>query len=263
MPYENLENVKTEVRDRVLFVTIDRPKVLNALNDQTVREIGRVFDEALTDDSVGAVIVTGGGEKAFVAGADINELAKMDPISGKRVSAMGQEVFNRIERFPKVVIAAINGFALGGGCELALACHIRIASENAQIGLPEVTLGIIPGYGGTQRMARLLGKGKAIELVCGGDRIKAAEAEKIGLVNQVVASDQLLTVAEELARKIASRSPVAVRAALEAIVAGSDMTQGQGELLESTLFGLLCSTQDMKEGMSAFLEKRPANFPGK
>ena len=172
-------------------------------------------------------------------------------------------MFLQIERFPKPVIAAINGFALGGGCELALACHIRIASEKAQIGLPEVTLGIIPGYGGTQRMARLVGKAKAFELICTGDRIGAADAEKIGLVNRVVPADQLLSVAEELAKRIASRSPVAVRAAMEAINHGADMPFEEGQLLEATLFGLLCATEDMKEGMAAFLEKRPAKFPGK
>jgi enoyl-CoA hydratase len=264
MSYDNLENVKTELRDGGVFVvSIDRPKVLNALNAQTIEEIGRVFAEARDDAAVRAVIVTGGGEKAFVAGADINELAKMTPISGKEVSAKGQRVLDSIERFPKPVIAAINGFALGGGCELALACHIRIASDKAQLGLPEVTLGIIPGYGGTQRMVRLLGKGKALELICTGDRVKADEAERIGLVNRVVPAEELMTVAEEMARKIASRGPVAVRAAIEAVNAGSDMSQDEGQFLESTLFGLLCATEDMKEGMAAFLEKRTANFPGK
>ncbi|HEY3055178.1 MAG TPA: enoyl-CoA hydratase-related protein [Thermoanaerobaculia bacterium] len=258
-----MENVKTEVRDGVLFVTIDRPKVLNALNALTVEEIGQVFIDARDDDEVRCIIVTGGGEKAFVAGADINELATMTPISGKFISERGQNVFLQIERFPKPVIAAINGFALGGGCELALACHIRIASENAQIGLPEVTLGIIPGYGGTQRMARLLGKGKAFELVCSGDRISAADAEKIGLVNKVVPADQLMSAAEEIAKRIASRSPVAVSAAIEAINRGSDMSFEEGQVLEATLFGLLCATEDMKEGMKAFLEKRPAKFPGR
>jgi len=263
MAYENLENVRTETRDQILFVTIDRPKVLNALNAQTVEEIGRVFAEARRDDAVRAVIVTGGGEKAFVAGADINELARQSPISGKETSERGQFILSQIERFPKPVIAAINGFALGGGCELALACHIRIASEKAQIGLPEVTLGIIPGYGGTQRMARLLGKGKALELICTGDRIGAAEAEKIGLVNKVVPPESLMAAAEEMARKIASRSPVAVRAAIEAVNVGSEMAFEEGQFLEATLFGLLCASEDMKEGMAAFLEKRPAKFPGK
>ncbi len=263
MAYENLENIKAEVRDGILYVTIDRPKVLNALNAVTVEEIGRVFTEARRDEAVRAVIVTGAGEKAFVAGADINELAKSTPISGKFTSEQGQNVFLQIERFPRPVIAAINGFALGGGCELALACHIRIASEKAQIGLPEVSLGIIPGYGGTQRMARLLGKGKALELVCTGDRIGAADAEKIGLVNKVVPADQLMSAAEEMARKIASRSPVAIRAAIEAINSGSDMPFEEGQVLEATLFGLLCASEDMKEGMQAFLEKRPPKFPGR
>jgi enoyl-CoA hydratase len=257
------ENIKTETRDGILVVTIDRPKVLNALNAQTVGEIEQVFDAARDDDNVRAVIVTGSGEKAFVAGADITELAKMNPITGKQTSERGQSVFTNIERFPKPVIAAINGFALGGGCELALACHIRIASENAQIGLPEVTLGIIPGYGGTQRMARLLGKGKAFELVCSGERIPAAEAERIGLVNKVVPADQLMSAAEEMARKIAARGPLAVRAAIEAINYGSDMPLEEGQLLEATLFGVLCASEDMKEGMAAFLERRTAKFAGK
>jgi len=258
-----MENVRTENRDGVLIVTIDRPKVLNALNAQTVGEIGEAFEAAREDDSVKAVILTGGGEKAFVAGADINELAKMTPISGKATASKGQGVFFDIERFPKPVIAAINGYALGGGCELALACHIRIASENAQIGLPEVTLGIIPGYGGTQRLARLVGKGKALEIICTADRIGAADAEKIGLVNKVVPADQLMSVAEEMARKIASRGPVAVRCAIEAVMSGSEMPFEEGQFLEATLFGLLCATDDMKEGMKAFLEKRAANFTGK
>jgi enoyl-CoA hydratase len=260
MAYENLENVKAENRDGILFVTIDRPKVLNALNAQTVAEIGRIFDEARDDAAVKAVILTGAGEKAFVAGADINELATMTPITGKAIAEKGQRIFSSIERFPKPVIAAVNGFALGGGCELALACHIRIASDKAQMGLPEVTLGIIPGYGGTQRMARLLGKGKALELILSGDRIGAAEAERIGLVNRVVPADQLMAAAEELARKMASRGPLAVRAAIEAVMSGSEMPFAEGQTLEATLFGLLASTEDMKEGMAAFLEKRTANF---
>ncbi|GAC1394915.1 MAG: enoyl-CoA hydratase-related protein [Thermoanaerobaculia bacterium] len=257
------ENVKTERRDNVLVVTIDRPKVLNALNAKTIEEIGRAFAEVRDDDSVRCVIVTGGGDEAFVAGADINELAKMTPIIGKFVSEQGQNVFLQIERFPKPVIAAINGFALGGGCELALACHMRIASEKAQLGLPEVSLGIIPGYGGTQRMVRLLGKGKAFELICSGERIGAAEAERIGLVNRVVPADQLMSTCEELAKKIAARSPVAVRAAIEAINSGSDMPLEEGQVLEATLFGLLCASEDMQEGMKAFLAKRPPDFPGR
>ena len=263
MPYENLENVKAEVRDGILYVTIDRPKVLNALNGQTVEEIYKVFAEGRADASVKAVILTGGGEKAFVAGADINELAQKSPITGKETSERGQFILSFIERFPKIVIAAINGFALGGGCELALACHIRIASEKAQLGLPEVTLGIIPGYGGTQRMARLLGKGKALELICTGDRIGAADAEKIGLVNRVVPADQLMLTCEEMAKKIMSRGPLAIRAAIESVNNGLEMPFEEGQFLEAALFGLLCASDDTKEGMRAFLEKRAANFQGK
>ncbi|SRR5581483_3246100 len=257
-----MENVRIETRDGVAIITVDRPKVLNALNAQTVQEINEAFEQARADESVKAVILTGGGEKAFVAGADIGELAKMTPITGKATSEKGQAVFASIERFPKPVIAAINGFALGGGCELALACHIRIASDRAQLGLPEVTLGIIPGYGGTQRMARLLGKGKALELILTGDRIPAAEAERIGLVNKVVAAEELMNVAMEMAKKIASRGPLAVRAAIEAVMSGSEMPLDEGFFLEATLFGLLASTEDMKEGMGAFLEKRAAQFKG-
>ncbi len=260
--YENIK-YQVDAASHVATITVDRPKVLNALNGQTIEELGQAFAEARKDDAVRCVILTGGGEKAFVAGADINELSKMTPISGKFVSEQGQNVFLQIERFPKPVIAAINGFALGGGCELALACHIRIASDKAQLGLPEVSLGILPGYGGTQRMVRLLGKGKAFELVCVGDRVGAAEAERIGLVNRVVPADQLMATDEEMAKKIATRSPVALRAAIEAINSGSDMPLEEGQVLESTLFGLLCATEDMKEGMTAFLEKRPPNFTGK
>jgi enoyl-CoA hydratase len=255
-----MDNVKTENRDGILFVTIDRPKVLNALNAQTVDELRRAFNEAREDESVRCIILTGTGEKAFVAGADIGELAKMTPITGKQTADLGQRVFRAIERSSKPVIAAINGFALGGGCELALACHIRIASENAQLGLPEVTLGIIPGYGGTQRMARLLGKGKALELILTGDRISATEAERIGLVNKVVPADQLMATAEEMARKIMARGPLAVGAAIEAVMSGSEMPFEEGQVLEATLFGLLAATEDMKEGMAAFLEKRKADF---
>jgi enoyl-CoA hydratase len=258
-----MENVRTENREGILVITIDRPKVLNALNAQTVDEIAEAFEAAREDESVKCVILTGAGEKAFVAGADIGELAQLNPVTGKATAEKGQRVLLSIERFPKPVIAAINGFALGGGCEIALACHIRIASEKAQLGLPEVTLGIIPGYGGTQRMARLLGKGKALELILTGDRIGAADAERIGLVNKVVPADQLMAASEELARRITSRGPLAVRAALEAVMSGSEMPFEQGQFLEATLFGLLASTEDMREGMKAFLEKRPAEFRSK
>jgi len=256
-----MENVKTEVRDGLLIVTIDRPKVLNALNAQTVDEIHQAFLAAHDDENVKAVIVTGGGESAFVSGADINDIRARGRDEG--LAAINSSLFAEIERFPRPTIAAINGYALGGGCELALACHIRIASDKAQIGLPEVTLGIIPGYGGTQRLARLVGKGKALEIICTADRVNAADAEKIGLVNKVVPGDQLMSTAEEMARKIASRGPVAVRCALEAVMSGSEMPFEEGQFLEATLFGLLCATDDMKEGMNAFLEKRAANFTGK
>ncbi len=258
-----MENIKTENDNGILKITIDRPKVLNALNQQTMEEIDSAFKAARTDAAVKAVIVTGSGEKAFVAGADITELAQKTPITGKETSERGQEILSGIERFPKAVIAAINGFALGGGCELALACHIRIAADTAQIGLPEVTLGIIPGYGGTQRMARLLGKGKALELICTGDRITAEEALRIGLVNKVVAPEQLMSTAEEMARKIMSRGPLAIRAAIEAVMSGSEMPIEEGQFLEATLFGLLCASEDTKEGMAAFIEKRKADFKGK
>ncbi len=257
-----MENVKTENKDGILIITIDRPKVLNALNAQTVGEISEAFEAARNDESVKAVILTGSGEKAFVAGADINELAQCNALSGKTTAEKGQRIFFAIERFPKPVIAAVNGFALGGGCELALACHIRIASENAKLGLPEVTLGIIPGYGGTQRMARLLGKGKALELILTGDRIDASEAERIGLVNKVVPADQLMQTCEDLARRIMSRGPLAVTAAIEAVMSGSEMPFEEGQFLEATLFGLLCATDDTKEGMKAFLERRAAQFKG-
>ena len=257
-----MENVRTENKDGVLVITIDRPKVLNALNAQTVAEIGEAFAAAKDDESVKAVILTGAGEKAFVAGADINELAQCNALTGKTTAEKGQRIFFAIERFPKPVIAAVNGFALGGGCELALACHIRIASENAKLGLPEVTLGIIPGYGGTQRMARLLGKGKALELILSGDRIDASEAERIGLVNKVVPADQLMQTCEDLARRIMSRGPLAVTAAIEAVMSGSEMPFEEGQFLEATLFGLLCATEDTKEGMKAFIEKRAAQFKG-
>ncbi|HJQ40934.1 MAG TPA: enoyl-CoA hydratase-related protein [Thermoanaerobaculia bacterium] len=257
-----MDNIKTENKDGILVITIDRPKVLNALNAQTVGEIAEAFEAARADESVKAIILTGGGEKAFVAGADINELAQCNAMTGKTTAEKGQRIFRAIERFPKPVIAAINGFALGGGCELALACHLRIASEKAKIGLPEVTLGIIPGYGGTQRMARLLGKGKALELILTGDPIGAAEAERIGLVNRVVPAEELMAACETLARKIVSRGPLAVSAAIEAVMSGSEMPFEEGQFLEATLFGLLCATEDTKEGMKAFIEKRAADFKG-
>lgn len=264
MAYDNLEILDTELRDRTLVVTINRPAALNALNAQTIDELSRVVDEARDDENVLAMVITGAGQKAFVAGADIRELASMTPVTGKSVSEKGQRVLDAIEQFPKPVIAAVNGFALGGGCELALACHMRIASENALLGLPEVGLGIIPGYGGTQRLPRLIGRGRALELICTGSPVKAEEAYRIGLVNRVVPAAELMSTVLGLAETIAKNSPIAVRAALEAATHGVEMPISQGQALESTMFGLLCATEDMKEGMTAFLEKRKEkNFTGR
>lgn len=258
-----LENVRHEMADSTLVVTIDRPKQLNALNAQTIREIGEVFDAARDDDRVRVVILTGGGEKAFVAGADINELATLDVVAGKGVAQKGQRMLDAIESFPKPVIAAINGFALGGGCELAMACHIRLASANAKLGLPETGLGIIPGYGGTQRLPRLVGLGKALELIATGKPVDAEEAKRIGLVNDVVTKEELLDRAREMAAAISANAPLAIRGAFEAAIHGLEMPKRQGLELEATVFGLLCATEDMKEGMNAFIEKRAKAFKGR
>jgi enoyl-CoA hydratase len=247
----------------VAVVTIDRPDKLNALNAEVVAELGQVFRDLREDDAVRGVILTGGGEKAFVAGADIGELAKMDSVSGVAVSRDGQEVFRMIERFPKPVLAAVGGYALGGGCELALACHLRLASENARFGLPEVGLGIIPGYGGTIRLARLVGLGRAIELTLTGEQIRAERAHDIGLVSGVVPRDELMDRARKLMGTITAKGPVAVRMALESIYGALDATTEEALRHESALFGILASTSDMKEGMSAFLEKRTPEFTGR
>jgi enoyl-CoA hydratase len=247
----------------VAVVTIDRPDKLNALNAEVVAELGQVFRDLREDDAVRGVILTGGGEKAFVAGADIGELAKMDSVSGVTVSRDGQEVFRMIERFPKPVLAAVGGYALGGGCELALACHLRLASENARFGLPEVGLGIIPGYGGTIRLARLVGLGRAIELTLTGQQIRAERAHEIGLVSGVVPREELMDRARKLMGTITAKGPVAVRMALESIYGALDATTEEALRHESALFGILASTSDMKEGMSAFLEKRTPEFTGR
>ncbi len=260
MPYENL---LYEKKDVVATITFNRPKVLNALNRRTVEELAECLGEAREDPEVRVLILTGAGEKAFVSGADINELAQRTPIDGKEFSRFGQNVFRALETLGKPSIAAINGFALGGGCELALACTIRIASRTAKLGQPEVRLGILPGYGGTQRLARLCGKGAAHELILTGEIITAEEACRIGLVNRVVEPGELLAVAETLARKIAANAPVAVKFAMEAIEHGMEMPQDEGMFLEATLFGLACATEDMREGTRAFLEKRPAQFKGR
>jgi enoyl-CoA hydratase len=257
------ENILYQVRDGIAFITFNRPKVLNALNRQTMNELGQALTAAKADASVRALILTGSGDKAFIAGADINELAQRTPVDGKEFSLVGQAVIHMLETMGKPSIAAINGFALGGGCELALACSIRIASKTARLGQPEVKLGILPGYGGTQRLARLCGKGVAHELVLTGEMISAEEAQRIGLVNRVYEAAELLPAAEAMAKKIATNAPLAVQYAMEAIEHGVEMPQEEGLFLEATLFGLCCATDDMREGTKAFLEKRPAQFKGK
>ncbi len=260
MAYENL---LYEKKDQIGYVTFNRPKVLNALNRKTVEELGDLLARAREDADVRVLILTGAGEKAFVAGADINELAQRTPLDGKELSSFGQSVFRRLETLGKPSIAAINGFALGGGCELALACTIRVASKTAKLGQPEVKLGIIPGYGGSQRLVRLCGKGVAHEIVLTGEMISAEEALRIGLVNRVVEPAELLPTAEALAKKIIANAPLAIKFAMEAIEHGMEMPQEEGLFLEATLFGLCCATEDMREGTRAFLEKRPALFKGR
>jgi enoyl-CoA hydratase len=260
MAYENL---LFEIKDQIAYITFNRPKILNALNRKTVEELGDALNRAREDSSVRVLILTGAGEKSFVAGADINELAQRTPVDGKDFSLFGQEIFHRLETMGKPSIAAINGFALGGGCELALSCTIRIASKNARLGQPEVKLGIIPGYGGSQRLARLCGKGIAHELILSGEMISADEALRVGLVNRVVEQAELISTAESIAKKIAANAPLAVKFAMEAVEHGMEMPQEEGLFLEATLFGLCCATEDMREGTRAFIEKRPAQFKGK
>src|SRR5580692_2151150 len=260
MAYENL---LYEVKDHIARITFNRPNVLNALNRKTIEELGECLDAARLDDSVRVVILTGSGEKAFIAGADINELAQRTPIDGKDFSLFGQEIIHRLETLGKPAIAAINGFALGGGCELALACTMRIASRNAKLGQPEVKLGIITGLGGSQRLPRLCGKGVAHEWILTGEMITAEEALRIGLVNRVVEPADLLATAETIAKKIIANAPLAVQYAMEAVERGMEMPQEEGLYLEATLFGLCCTTHDMHEGTRAFIEKRPAKFEGR
>jgi enoyl-CoA hydratase len=257
------ENLLYEVKEQIARITVNRPTVLNALNRKTVEELGLCLDAARQDDSVRVVILTGAGEKAFVAGADINELAKRTSVDGPDFARFGQEVFHRLETMGKPSIAAINGFALGGGCELALACTMRIASRNAKLGQPEVKLGILPGYGGTQRLPRLCGKGVAHEMILTGEMITAEEALRVGLVNRVVEQAELLATAEAIAKKIVANAPLAVKYAMEAVEHGVEMPQEEGLYLEAALFGLCCATDDMHEGTRAFLEKRPAKFQGR
>src|SRR5260221_4118404 len=251
------ENLLYEKKDGIAFITFNRPKVLNALNRKTIEEFQHLLLDAREDASVRVLILTGSGEKAFVAGADINELAQQTPVNGKEFSLFGQGVFHLLETMGKPSICAINGFALGGGCELALSCTIRIASKTAKLGQPEVKLGILPGYGGSQRLSRLCGKGVAHELCLTGEMITAEEAQRIGLVNHIYEPAELIPAAEAMAKKIIANAPIAVQYAMEAIERGIEMPQEEGLFLEATLFGLCCATEDMREGTKAFLAKPP------
>jgi enoyl-CoA hydratase len=257
------QNLLLDVRDGIATLTVNRPDKLNALNRATLVEMGEAVREVRERAEVRGAIVTGSGAKAFAAGADIAELARMGPVDGVEVSRLGQRVFREIELSRKPVIAAVNGFALGGGCELALACHLRIAADNARFGLPEVKLGIIPGYGGTLRLPRIVGKGRALEMILTGEMIDAQEAHRIGLANRVVPQAELLDQARALLQAILANGPVALGLAIECATRGLEMDLDDGLALESNLFGLLAATEDMREGMTAFLEKRAAEFKGK
>ena len=258
-----LANVIYEKKDAVAYVTVNRPKVLNALNSPTWEDLRVVFEDARDDAAILGVILTGAGNKAFIAGADISELAQATAIEAERASRFGQEVLDLIETLGKPVIAAINGFALGGGCETAMACTIRIAVDNARFGQPEVTLGLVPGGGGTQRLPRLVGKGRALQLILSGEMITAQEAYRIGLVNEVVPAADLIARSEAILNKIGSNAPVAIRFALEAANKGLETSQSEGLLLEASYFGLCAATDDKREGTSAFLEKRAPRFIGR
>jgi len=259
----NFENILFEKKNAIAYVTINRPKVLNALNMATMEDLRKAFHDIKSDASVRVVIMTGAGEKAFIAGADIGELSRNDAVAAKEYTHKGQSVLNLIENCGKPVIACLNGFTLGGGCEIAMACTMRLASENAKLGQPEVKLGIIPGYGGTQRLPRLVGKGIAMQLVLAGEMITAQEAHRIGLVNEVTAPADLIPRAEAIAQKIIANAPLAVQYAMEAVNKGMEMTLQEGLYLEAVLFAVACATEDKKEGTTAFLEKRAAQFKGK
>jgi len=257
------DNLLVERDGAVAIITVNRPAVLNALDTATLDLLYRTLLDMQHDEGVRVVVVTGAGGKSFVAGADIKELAVQTPVGGREHALEGQRVFELIENLGKPVIAAINGFALGGGCELAMACTMRLASENAKLGQPEVKLGLIPGYGGTQRLPRLVGKGIAMQLTLTGEMITAQEAHRIGLVNEVVPAGELIARAEAIAAKIIANAPLAVQYAMEAVNHGLDMTLSEGLYLEATLFAVCCATEDKNEGTKAFLEKRPAQFKGK
>jgi enoyl-CoA hydratase len=259
----SFENLLLERDGAIAIVTINRPKVLNALNTQTLDELRRAVLDLKQDEGLRVVILTGAGDKSFVAGADITELAVQTPTGGREHALAGQHVFDVIENMGKPVIAAINGFALGGGCELAMACTLRLAADTAKLGQPEINLGIIPGYAGSQRLSRLVGKGKAMELILSGASIGASEAERIGLVNRVVPAAELMTEARKLAGQLAASAPIAMRYIINAINKGLEMPFAEACVFEATLFGLIASTDDMREGTRAFLEKRKAEFKGK
>jgi enoyl-CoA hydratase/carnithine racemase len=263
LPKAAFANVQYEKKGSIAYVTVNRPKVLNALNTPTWTDLKAAFEDARDDVTVRGVILTGAGDKAFIAGADISELAHATAFEAERSSRFGQEVLDLIENLGKPVIAAVNGFALGGGCETAMACTIRIAVETARFGQPEVALGLVPGGGGTRRLPRLVGKGRALQLILSGEMISAPEAHRIGLVNEVVPPAELIARAEAILKKIASNAPIAVRFALEAANKGMDTSQSEGLLLEASYFGLCAATEDKKEGTSAFLEKRAPQFHGR
>ncbi|HEY2065130.1 MAG TPA: enoyl-CoA hydratase-related protein [Gemmatimonadaceae bacterium] len=250
-----------DVADRIATITVNRPDKLNALNDAVMAELGAAIDEAVDRADVGAVLLTGAG-RAFVAGADIGELVDQTAVEGKARAERGQQTFRKFERSPKPTLAAVNGFALGGGCELAMACHVRLASDTAKFGQPEVKLGIVPGYGGSQRLPRLVGKGRALQLLLTGEMIDAAEALRIGLVNRVVPASELLTASRQMLGAMLAQGPLAVAHCIEAVDRGLDMALDDAIALEASYFGLLSATADKAEGMRAFLEKRPAKFTG-
>jgi enoyl-CoA hydratase len=263
MTLDKFDNILVEREAGVATLTINRPNVLNALNTQTLDELRRAVLAFRHDADVRAVIVTGAGDKSFIAGADINELSVQTPTGGRDHAMRGQHVLDLIENLGKPVIAAINGYALGGGCELAMACTIRIAADTAKLGQPEINLGLIPGYAGTQRLARLVGRGRALELLLTGDQISAAEAHRIGLVNRIVAPAELMLEARRLAQALAAKAPVAMRYIIDAVNKGLQMPLAEAQVFEATLFGLVSTTDDMREGTRAFLEKRTAQFKGK
>jgi enoyl-CoA hydratase len=258
-----LENILYRTSGGIAFVTVNRPKVLNALNTPTWSDLRTAFEEARDDEAVRGVVLTGAGDKAFIAGADIGELAKATAIEARQASRLGQAVLDLIENLGKPVIAAVNGFALGGGCETAMACTIRLAVDSARFGQPEVSLGLLPGGGGTQRLPRLVGKGRALQLILSGDMISAQEAYRIGLINEIVPAAELITRAEAILHRIAANAPVAVKLALEAVNSGMETSQSEGLLLEAASFGLCAATEDKTEGTAAFLEKRAARFRGR